>query len=78
MYEREPDGRLIELAVLSIPETDDWVAEIWDLSPDGGKLMLVYKNGATGELQLDLLGNKIELEFALRWIGAARAELRGY
>ncbi|MET9341857.1 hypothetical protein [Nonomuraea sp. NPDC003804] len=77
MYEREANGRLIEVSVLSVPGTDDWVAEIWDLSPDGGELMHVYKL-ASGELQLDLLGNRIEIEFALKWIEIAKAELREY
>ena len=77
MYSRESDGRLIEISVLSVPGTDDWVAEIWDLSPEGGELMHVYKR-ASGELQLDLLGNRIEAESLLRWMEAARIELREY
>ena len=69
-------GRLIELSVLSVPGTDDWVAEIWDLGPDGGELMHVRRS-ATGEIGVTVLDEGLDPAFVSRWSRRAEEELRG-
>ncbi|MGW2155851.1 hypothetical protein [Nonomuraea sp. NPDC001699] len=69
--------RLIELSVLSVPGTENWVAEIWDLAPDGGELMHVHKS-TTGEIHVAVLDEELDPAFIARWSRRAAEELRDY
>ncbi|MFF0869907.1 hypothetical protein ACFYUV_49700 [Nonomuraea sp. NPDC003560] len=69
--------RLIELSVLSVPGTEDWVAEVWDLAPNGGELMHIHKS-VTGEIRVTVLEEGLDPAFVSRWSRRAEEELRDY
>ncbi|KOU27735.1 hypothetical protein ADK53_36150 [Streptomyces sp. WM6373] len=69
--------RLFEVEVLSVPGTELWMVEVWDLSPSGGELMH-GRQAADGTVTLDFLGKPIDSDLALWAIEKAKEELRDY
>lgn len=78
MGDSPPQDPIIEVEVLSVPGTEDWVAEVWDLTPGGrGEMMHVHKRH-DGDLTLDLLGQVLPVELVQRSLNAALEELTRY
>ncbi|MFC7617784.1 hypothetical protein ACFQV2_34650 [Actinokineospora soli] len=70
------EGRLVEIMVVSSAEDDDgWVAEVWDLTPGTGGLVMQVHEDAGGTLLVDLLGARQEARLVTWAVEAARAEL---
>ncbi|WP_432923869.1 hypothetical protein ACQPZZ_27840 [Microbispora sp. CA-135349] len=69
---------LIEVTILSDAERGGWLVEFWDLSPSGSGELLHIQKLPTGELLLDLLGEKLNVDLVAWAIGIARTELQGY
>ena len=69
---------LIEITVLSDREPDGWMAEVWDLTPQTGGELMHYYQPPTGDLSIDLLGNRVPVDLVMWSITLVRDELAGY
>jgi hypothetical protein len=78
MENSRSDDVLIEVAVLSVPGTEDWVAELWDLSPGGrGEMIHVHKS-EDGKVTVDMLGQILPIDLVRECLDEAQGELENY
>ena len=53
-------------------------AEVWDLTPQTGGELMHYYQPPTGDLSIDLLGNRVPVDLVMWSITLVRDELAGY
>ncbi|MEV7815602.1 hypothetical protein AB0P05_33570 [Streptomyces flaveolus] len=73
----EHDGVLIDVSVLSdgVDGSEGWVAEFWDLTPEGDGELVHVRFDASGHATVDRLSKSVDDDFVAWALSVARSEL---